>query len=294
MRMMNLTERLEATFRWADELSGGALSILKDAIQQFGDTRASQAAAGMAYYALFSLFPLLLFLVAAGSFILESEQAYQQAVGLVTEAVPISRELIESNFQQVLRLRGPVGIVGLVGSLWSASGFFTTLASQINRAWPEADARNFLERRLVALGMVGSLAGLLALSLILSAVLDLLPQLQVPLGDGVSVYETPLWAVLSNVVPWLFTAFLFLGLYLWMPNTPVKRSAALGGALVAAVAWEVASNAFAWYLGSGLARYKIVYGSLGAVVALMLWIYISGWIILFGAHLSAAIAKHTP
>jgi len=291
--MMNLTDRLEAAFRRADELSGGVLSILKDTIQRFGDARASQAAAGMAYYALFSLFPLLLFLVAAGSFVLESEQAYQQAVGLVTEAAPISQELIESNFQQVLRLRGPVGIVGLIGSLWSASGFFTTLAYQINRAWPEADSRHFLERRLVALGMVGSLAGLLALSLISSAVLDLLPRLQVPLWGGVSVYETPLWAVLSNVVPWLFTVFLFLGLYLWVPNTPVKGSAAFGSALVAAAAWEVASNAFAWYLGSGLARYKVVYGSLGAVVALMLWIYISSWIILFGAHLSAAMAQHT-
>jgi membrane protein len=290
--MTDLTDRLEAVFRRADGLSGGVLSILKDAIQRFGEARASQAAAGMAYYALFSLFPLLLFLVAAGSFVLDSEQAYQQAVGLVTEAVPISRELIESNFQQVLRLRGPVGIVGLIGSLWSASGFFTTLAYQINRAWPEADARHFLARRLVALGMVGSLAALLALSLVSSAALNLLPRLQVPLGGGVSVYETPLWAVLSNVVPWLLTVFLFLGLYLWVPNTPVKRSAALGGALVAAVAWEVASNAFAWYLGSRLARYQVVYGSLGAVVALMLWIYISSWIILFGAHLSAAIAQH--
>jgi membrane protein len=290
--MTKLTDRLEAVFRRADGLSGGVLSILKGAIQRFGEARASQAAAGMAYYALFSLFPLLLFLVAAGSFVLDSEQAYQQAVGLVTEAVPISRELIESNFQQVLKLRGPVGIVGLVGSLWSASGFFTTLASQINRAWPKADARHFLARRLVALGMVGSLAALLALSLISSAVLNLLPRLQVPLGGGVSVYETPLWAVLSNAVPWLLTVFLFLGLYLWVPNTPVEGSAALGGALVAAAAWEVASNAFAWYLGSGLARYKVVYGSLGAVVALMLWIYISSWIILFGAHLSAAIAQH--
>jgi membrane protein len=289
--MMDLTDRLETAFRWADKLSGGVLGVLKDALQRFGDARASQAAAGMAYYALFSLFPLLLSLVAAGSFILESEEAYRQAVGLVKEAIPISQELIEGNFQQVLRLRGPVGVVGLIGSLWSASGFFTTLAYHINRAWPEAELRNFFERRLVALGMVGSLAGLLALSLVLSAALNLLPRLQVPLWGGVSVYETPLWAVLSNFVPWLFTLSLFLGLYLWVPNAPVERSAALWGALIAAVAWEVAANAFAWYLSSGLARYRVVYGSLGTVVALMLWIYISSWIILFGAHLSAAIAQ---
>ncbi len=78
-----------------------------------------------------------------------------------------------------------------------------------------------------------------------------------------------------------------------MPNTEVKRRAAFWGALVAALAWEVAANGLAWYLKSGLVQYELVYGSLGAVVALMFWIYLSSWITLFGAHLSAAIAQHT-
>ena len=65
------------------------------------------------------------------------------------------------------------------------------------------------------------------------------------------------------------------------------------GAAVAAVGWELANGAFKWYLTSGLARYQLVYGSLGALIALMLWIYISSIIVLFGAHLSATIAMHT-
>jgi membrane protein len=73
----------------------------------------------------------------------------------------------------------------------------------------------------------------------------------------------------------------------------VKWSAAFWAALVVAVAWELAANAFAWYVGSGLARYRVVYGSLGTVVALLFWIYLSAWIIIFGAHLSAAVSRHT-
>jgi len=293
MTMSILKDGLRAIYRKTDALSRGSLGILRSAFQRFNEARASQAAAAMAYYALFSLFPLLLALIAAWSFVLEREQAFQQVVGFVTEAIPISQTLIEKNIQRVLELRGTVGMVGLLGLLWSGMGAFEVLANNINRAWTDAEPRSFLERRLVALGMVGTLSALLALSLVSSTVLNLLPQLQVPLWDSVSIYEKPLWGALSNLVPWLFTFFLFLALYLWVPNTKVERRAAFWGAVVAALAWEVAANGFAWYLRSGLVRYELVYGSLGAVVALMFWIYWSSWIALFGAHLSVAIAQRT-
>lgn len=285
-------DAIEALYERANDLSDGSIEILRSAVRRFNDARAPEAAASMAYYAVFSLFPLLLFLVAAGSFILEGEQAYRLVVGFFTQVFPTSQDLIEENIQRVLELRGPVGIVGLVSLLWSATGVFTTLAHNIDRAWLEAEARNFLERRLVALGMVGTLAGLSALSLLSTTVVNLLPRLQVPLWGGLSVYETSLWVVFSNLVPWLFTFLTFLGLYRWVPNTEVTWSEAFWGALVAALAWEAATRAFAWYLRSGLVRYELVYGSLGTIVALMFWIYLSGWIALFGAHLSAAVAQH--
>jgi membrane protein len=62
---------------------------------------------------------------------------------------------------------------------------------------------------------------------------------------------------------------------------------------VTALAWEIAASAFTWFLSSGLASYQLVYGSLGTVVALMVWIYVGSSIILFGAHLSAAITQRT-
>ncbi len=290
--MRILKDGLRPIYRRVNHLSGGSLGILRIAFQRFNEARAPEAAAGMAYYALFSLFPLLLALVAAGSFVLKRDQVYQELIGVVPEAFPISRELIERNIKRVLELRGTVGIVGLIGLLWSGMGVFTALAHNINRAWPYAEPRSFLRRRLVALGMIGTLAVLLILSLLSTSVLNLLPQLQVPLWDRLTIYETLLWAALSNLIPWLFAFLLFLALYRWVPNTEVKWRAAFWGALVAALAWKIAANILAWYISSGLARYELVYGSLGAVVALMLWIYLSSWITLFGAHLSAAVARH--
>jgi uncharacterized BrkB/YihY/UPF0761 family membrane protein len=80
----------------------------------------------------------------------------------------------------VLELRGAVGIVGLVGLLWSASGVFTVLAYNVNRAWPGAEPRSFLKRRLLGFAMLGTLVLFLGLSLGSSAVLNLLPPNSIP------------------------------------------------------------------------------------------------------------------
>jgi membrane protein len=290
--MMSWTERAKIAYRRANKLSGGSLGILRDTFRSFKEARAAEAAASMAYYALFSLFPLLIALIAAGSFILEREQVYQQAVGLVSEAFPVSQQLIETNVQRVLELRGTVGIASLIGLLWSATGAFTVLARSINRAWRKAESLGFLESRLAALVMVGVLATFLVFSLLSNTLVNLLPRLGVSLLAGASVYITSLWAILSKFVPWVSSFLAFLALYRWTPNTKVGWKAAVGGAVAAALGWEAVARAFAWYLGSGFVRYELVYGSLGTVVALLFWIYLSSYVILFGAHLSAAIARH--
>jgi membrane protein len=288
----HLVGRAKTIYRRANDLSGGILGIIRDAITSFGDARGSEAAASMAYYTLFSLFPLLLALVAAGSFFLDQQKVFQQVVDLVVQAFPISQSLIEENIRQVLQMRGAVGLIGLGVALWSASGAFTVLTRNVNRAWRAAKPRGFLENRVMALGMVGSLAVLLVVSVLLSTTLNVLSRFNVPLVNLESLYGTPLWTALSDLVPWFFIFLLFLALYRWVPNAHVRWSAAFWAALAAAVAWEIIANAFAWYVGSGLARYRIVYGSLGTVVALLFWIYLSSWIIIFGAHLSAAVSRH--
>jgi membrane protein len=288
-----LKVRVEAIYEKANKSSRGVLGIVRQAFESFGDARGSEAAASMAYYTLFSLFPLLLVLAAAGSYVLDRQHVFQQVVDLVSNAIPISQNLIEENLRQVLQMRGVVGLISLGVTLWSASGAFAILTRNINRAWRKAPSRGFLQSRLIALGMLASLTVLLAISLLFSTALNVLSRFQVPLLHAESLYGTPIWTVLSNLVPWFFTFLLLMALYRWVPNAKVRWSAAFWAALVVALAYEIAANAFAWYLGSSLARYRIVYGSLATIVALLFWIYLSGWIIIFGAHLSAAVAEHT-
>lgn len=284
--------KLEMLYNRANSLSGGSLGIVCDAIQHFGDTRAAEAAASITFYAIFSLFPLLLALIVGGSFVLQSEKVQQQVLGVVAEFFPVAQQLIERNIQGVLEMRGSVGIIALIGLVWSGTGVLTVLSRNINRAWPQAKPRNFVQDRLMALGLVSILAVLLVISSVSNTVFNVLARFSIPIGRGVSMNETPLWTTFLGSAPRLLVFFALWGLYRWMPNTKVRWSEAFWGALVATPAGEIATDGFSWYLSSGIVHYELVYGSLGTVVALMLWIYIGFTITLFGAHLSAAVARH--
>lgn len=291
--MERLMDFLRSAYRWANDLTGGVVGIFRDALDGFNEARAADVAAALAYYTMFSLFPMLLALIAVGSFFLEGEQVKQQVVTSVMRVVPISRELIRSNIDQVLERRGTVGLAGVVGLLWSGTGVFTVLLGHVNLAWDGAKARGFLERRLLGLGIgvLGILATVLMLAFLSTSVLNVLPRLEFPLGDRVTIFDRPLWTWMANSIPVVVTFVTFLALYRFAPNTDVGWPEALWPALLVAFAWEAAKRVFAWYVSSDLVQYRLVYGSLGAVVALLLWIYISSTLVLFGAHLSAAIGR---
>ena len=226
--------------------------ILKYTFETFSESNASQAAAGLAYYAIFSIFPFLLVIIVGGSYFLNRQQVFQAVENLLQNIFPNAVNLITRNLNQVIQARGPVGIIGLLTLLWSATGFFTNLAYNINRAWQGAPRRNFFEKRLVGLGMIAGLGGLLLFSL----VLDWLPPY---LGIFVSSPQlSGFWALASVLGSWLAIFLLFLTLYRWVPTENTSWRAALVGALVASAAWKIATIAFHWYLQSGFGKYQLV------------------------------------
>ncbi|MBN1953673.1 MAG: YihY/virulence factor BrkB family protein [Anaerolineae bacterium] len=284
----NLRKWVAGFYRYIAGQGRGVLEILRRAIQSLAEARAAEAAASLAYFALFSLFPFLLTVIVAGSFFLESRTVLHGVVSAVAGVIPVSHNLIVQNVEKILERRQTIGVVGLAGLLWSATSFFSVLARSINRAWPGGRQRNFVRGRLVGLGMVAVLALLLVLSLLSNTVLGLLPYIHGLLVGNVPVYKAWLW-IAARAFPWLLLLLLFLNLYRWIPRAQVKWWAAFWGALVAVLGLKTAASVFTWYLG--IAHYELVYGSLGTVVALMLWIYISSLVILLGAHLSAAVMR---
>lgn len=283
-----ISNRIRQLYQRADRISGNRLNIIIDAIETFNITHANQAAAGLAYYLIFSLFPLLLVLISAGSFFLSSDQVYLKVTQLVQANVPGSYEWIDENLRSILEQRGAVGIIGIATLIWAASGGFMSLAYNINLAWLEAPQRNFFQRRLVGLQMIAGLSALFILSLIVDSVINVLHILDLPFA---SFLDLGLWKWASNFFSWLVIFALFFVLYYWVPTVNVRVSAAVRGALISSIAWKIATALFSLYLRSGFGRYELIYGSVGALVAFLFLIYILATVTLFGAHLTSAMDR---
>ena len=292
---MTIERQIPPLPRWIarlDRHTAGVPGILFTAVQQFAATRATEASASIAYYFLFSLFPLLIFLVVVGSFFLEEGEVKHEIVIWLTNFFPTAADFIEQNLDVIIAQRRSAGITAVIGLMWAGSGAFNVLARNIDRAWLTARPRGFVGTRLVAFAMISVLVMLLFVSLFFSTAVSLLPLAGRWLDGLVTDRNLLLTLLRTALFPLLPPLLMFTSLYRWIPNADVHWSEALWGGMIATLGWRLAIAGFGWYLTSGLTNFQVVYGSLGTVVVLMLWIFISSLITLFGAHLSAAIAYH--
>ena len=284
-------ESLRKVYRTINVRTGGFIGIVRHAFNHFSAARGAEAAAGISYYALFSIFPMLLVFISIGGYFLEREVAQEMVLNAVTAVIPNAANVINNNIASVLQLRGAVGIVALITLIWSATSVFNMVILNINRAFPESRVPNFLHRRFLSLIIIIILGFLFILSLATTTVSEIIPSFTIPI-NGKYLHETTLWRIFALSLPFVVKFFLFWAIYHWVPLTPVKRPAAVISAGFTALAWEIVTNGFTWFLGSGFATFRLIYGSVGAIVALMFWIYLTGMITIFGAHLTYAINYH--
>lgn len=283
-----IKQSLQSAYFKVDEFTGGVLEILRIAFTRFGQERGSEAAASLAYYAFFSIFPMLLVFIVIGSFFVDRTVVQNQLLAMLQGVIPGAEDLVIGNIERVLQLRGAVTLVALVSLVWSATSVFNILAKNINRAFPKAIVPDFIRGRLLGFFMLLALGLLMLLSIVVNTAVGLIPAIEIPF-NGKSLHETLLWQIGSFLLPITMNTLLFWALYYWIPSVNVNRKASLISALVVGVSWEILNNGFTWYLSSGLDQYRLIYGSVGTVVALLFWIYLTGTITLLGAHITASI-----
>jgi membrane protein len=282
------TEKVRGWYNRLDALSGSRLAVIARAMERFDRNRGSEAAATISYYTIFSIFPLLIFTITALSFFVDAEVVIERLIEL-TKFLPISPESIILQVEEVLRARATFNIIGLVGFLWAGSGAFNSLGKNLDRAWKKVGYRNILQQRLIAITMVMVLAIFMFISTIYTTLIDLSLFFRLFPFDHIPWLQSALRGVYSHIWPFILRFGLIWLLYRLIPSARVNGWAAFWGALFASTAWGLATSGFSWYLSSGLAQYDLIYGSLGAIIAFLAWIYLSAWIILFGAYLTEAI-----
>lgn len=290
----NRWQRLQEKIANIDELDGGAPGIVLGALRSFGRAEGGDAAAGQTFYAVFSLFPLLSIAVSVASLLAGPAQVTGLLMAVLGRAFPVSYDVIQQAVQGFVKARGTINLVSLVSLLWAASGGFAILLKHINRAWENAPVRNFLQGRLMGLGLVVGILLLMVLVLLVSLMLSVIVQMNLFIPPLVPLLFSPLsglWLFLLRALPFFIAFFVVLFLYRFLPTTRVHYRDAFWGALITSVAWALSSTLFGLYIGASMNRLSLLYGPVAALAVLMIWIYLNNLIILFGAHLSAAVAR---
>jgi membrane protein len=270
----------------------GWYDILWRTYQEMQQDRLLSIAGGVSFFTLLAIFPAITALVSAyGLFF--NPATIANDIGQLSDLVPANvltivheqATRIASNSNQTLSLGL---IIGILVSLWSAMSGVKAVIDALNVIYEQRESRSFIKLNLVAL--VFTLFGFAAFLLAMAAIV-VLPLILSPIGFG-NLTET-----VTRIARWpVLLIVLLLGLAILYRYGPDRRAARWQwvsiGSVFATLTWFVASFLFSWYL-TNFANYNATYGSLGAVVGLMIWLWISTVVVLLGAELNAEIEHQT-
>lgn len=260
--------------------------LFGNAVPRLLGHRGTQLAAGMSYYALFSVFPTAIVLAAIAGFVLDDPGAREEAVNFLLEELPLSddqgRNDIESLLDGVTRNSGALGLVGLLALLISASALISAARNSVNVAFEEEARRGALRGKGLDLLLILGV-GLL---FVLSFAVTLFGQLDIELDGRVGDAIKAMVDATGVLLPIALAALVFGVLYTVLPTRRPPLRDVWPGVAVAAVGYELLKSGFSFYL-ENFANYSAVYGSLGAVIAFMFFVYLASLVFLLGAEMAA-------
>jgi len=255
---------------------------------QFSRNELLLRASALTYYAVLSIFPLLILITSLMGIILRDPAKQQATIDALIRFIPAGAEIITNLLQKIIASRTASSIIAFLTLMWSASGFLRGLLATIDLIHSEKYSHNTLFMR--SMGALVILLTIPALFLLL-----IITKLSALVFGAIAVEMPGFVAHILNILASRFAIFVITttAFFLMMRYIPSKRPptrTSLISASITSVAWIALGYAFAWYLSSDFSNYNVIYGSIGAMMALMLYLYLTNVIILFGAQLNATLA----
>ncbi len=274
---------------------GMTRNLLVRAATEFASHGASKNAAAISYYVLFSIFPLLIFIIGAAGLIFGSQsQIRQDIVDEVVEQVPLTetegRDQVKEAVADVEGApSGVVGLVALIAMMWGASGMFGAIRYSLNAAFDDVNvSRPWVPQKLIDLALVLGLAAAFVSSVAASALLQYASSTSKSL-EGLGDLADDLgrlWGVVSFVIPVLLAFVGFTVLYTLVSSRLRSPLDVWPGALLAAAMFQVLNLGFGVYL-EHFASDNVVFGAIGGVAVFLFWVYVGANIMIFGAEVAA-------
>jgi membrane protein len=284
----NLFKRIQASAEQkVDELTERCfvVALTLGTFKKFSADDASHMAAGLAYYGFLSLFPLILGIIALLSLFLESETSQADVIGFAADFLPGSGGLVSQNIESVMRHRGSLGVIAVVGLIWSGSAIFAAVNKSLNKAWNIDTSLPFLKAKAKHLGMAVGVGALFGLSVGVAVVAQFIDRIIVSDTGAISLASV-VGRVTFQLVALAFTFGMFAAVYKLMPDTKTEFRYIWPGAVVASVLFELIKSLFVFYVDR-FTSFGSVYGTIAPIIVLLLWVYFCGMILLLGAELSS-------
>jgi inner membrane protein YhjD len=270
LRPVKRLDRYQQRHRW--------LAVPLAVVKKFGDDQAGNLAALVAYYAFFSLFPLLLVFVTILGFVLQGDPSAQQSVEhSVRSSFPALGDTI-----RFTSLHGHVValVLGLLTSLWSGLGVTSAAQNAFDRVWavPFKERPNFLQSRLRGLGLLVVLGALFVIATGASGAVS----------GGLG---GPLTKVLGIVVSLLANFVLFFAAFRLMTASAVETRCLRVGVIVASILWTLLQAVGGLYIGHVLKHLSSAYESFGFVIALLVWLHLGAQMTLYAAEINVVLQR---
>jgi len=253
-------------------------------VYRIGKDDASGLSAQLSYYFILSLFPMLLFLLSIVPVVGVKQSTIRD---LIREHVPGNyRDDVTSIIGDIMgNASGGLLSIGLIMALWSASNGMTALMNAFNVAYDVEDSRNFVVAKLYSVLFTLAMIVVMPVALVLPTFGQQIGDLlfgPIGLGDQVKwVFD-----IIRFVLPVIVVLIAFIVLYTLAPNVKIKLMSVIPGAVFATIVFLGGSYLFSIYI-SNFANYSKTYGSIAGIIILMLWLYITGFIIIIGAEINA-------
>lgn len=257
------------------------IRILVQTVREALHDNAKDLAATIAFWAFFSIFPLLIGVISLAGFFLESAQLQARIGEAVANMFPGSASLVRDNIESVVRLRGTMSWISIGGLLWTAGKGFGAITRAVNRTLDAKRTHSPLLSKLRYFLMTAAVTILMILSIGITVIIEVVLEPAFLARFGLDTIEVP--HLEGSAASFILVFLIFVLIYKMAPYVAVCWRQVWPGALLAAMLFELCKTLFVFYLDR-IAHFEAVYGSLSSIIVMLLWLYVSALILVFGAE----------
>ncbi len=259
--------------------------LLKESLKEFNAENGTLFAASIAFNTLFSLCPMVFLVVYVAGRLPQWPNLQNQIARGIEYMLPLSRDLINSIVKNVGAAQDAIGALALVGLVWGSISVFNSVRISLNATYGIRNPSSVLKAQLINVGMMLGVGVLILFSVIGSTLLRNINQTELQLAGFGLLRRSLATRMITNILITIIAFAIFLLLYKLIQIPRPKWKDIWVAALAAAILFEITKLVFVWYIGI-FSPYNLVYGSIGTLIAFLMWIYLSALIFLFMAKIN--------